>query len=72
MLCQGHINAILTPCGVAPCAGYVTKCLLSPDMQKLATVSSDKTVKLWNIDGFTLDKTLVGLPRGASPNAFQP
>jgi len=29
-------------------------------MQKLATVSSDKTVKLWNIDGFTLDRTLVG------------
>lgn len=42
-------------------AGYVTKCLLSPDMQKLATVSSDKTVKLWNIDGFTLDRTLVGV-----------
>ena len=43
-------------------AGYVTKCLLSPDMQKLATVSSDKTVKLWNIDGFTLDRTLTGMP----------
>ncbi len=41
-------------------AGYVTKCLLSPDMQKLATVSSDKTIKLWNIDGFTLDRTLTG------------
>ena len=40
--------------------GYVTKCLLSPDMQKLATVSSDKTIKLWNIDGFTLDRTLTG------------
>ena len=44
----------------ACCAGYVTKCLLSPDMQKLATVSSDKTIKLWNIDGFTLDRTLTG------------
>ena len=38
----------------------MTKCLLSPDMQKLATVSSDKTIKLWNIDGFTLDQTLTG------------
>jgi WD40 repeat protein len=32
-------------------------------MQKLATVSSDKTIKLWNIDGFTLDRTLTGTPR---------
>ena len=45
---------------VVSVAGYVTKCLLSPDMQKLATVSSDKTIKLWNIDGFTLDRTLTG------------
>ena len=42
------------------CAGYVLKCLLSPDMRQLATISSDKTVKLWNVDGFTLDRTLTG------------
>jgi cytochrome P450 len=38
----------------------VLKCLLSPDMRQLATISSDKTVKLWNVDGFTLDRTLTG------------
>ncbi|CAI9094960.1 OLC1v1030803C1 [Oldenlandia corymbosa var. corymbosa] len=27
---------------------------------KLATASSDHTVKIWNVDGFTLEKTLVG------------
>lgn len=26
----------------------------------LATASSDHTVKIWNVDGFTLEKTLVG------------
>ena len=29
-------------------------------MRQLATISSDKTVKLWNVDGFTLDRTLTG------------
>ena len=29
-------------------------------MRQLATTSSDKTVKLWNLDGFTLDRTLAG------------
>ena len=41
-------------------AGYVLKCMLSPDVRQLATTSSDKTVKLWNLDGFTLDRTLAG------------
>ena len=50
-------------------AGYVTKCLLSPDMQKLATVSSDKTIKLWNIDGFTLDRTLTGMSRACADDS---
>ena len=36
------------------------KCLLSPDVRQLATTSADKTIKLWNLDGFTLDRTLVG------------
>lgn len=26
----------------------------------LATASSDHTVKIWNVDGFTLEKTLIG------------
>lgn len=40
--------------------GYILKCLISPDVQQLATASSDKTVKLWNVDGFSLDRTLTG------------
>jgi G protein beta subunit-like protein len=43
--------------------GYILKCLISPDVQQLATTSSDKTVKLWNLDGFTLDRTLSGHTR---------
>jgi len=43
----------------------VLKCLLSPDVRQLATTSADKTVKLWNLDGFTLDRTLVGAARRA-------
>ena len=29
-------------------------------MRQLATASADKTVKLWNLDGFTLERTLTG------------
>lgn len=43
--------------------GYILKCLISPDVQQLATASSDKTVKLWNVDGFSLDRTLTGTVR---------
>jgi len=39
---------------------YILKCLLSPDVRQLATTSSDKTIKLWNLDGFSLDRTLTG------------
>ena len=42
---------------------YVLKCLLSPDVRQLATTSADRTVKLWNLDGFTLDRTLTGHQR---------
>ncbi|KAL0334283.1 UNVERIFIED_CONTAM: Target of rapamycin complex subunit LST8 [Sesamum angustifolium] len=42
--------------------GYILKCLLSPELcepnRYLATASSDHTVKIWNVDGFTLEKTL--------------
>lgn len=41
----------------------VLKCLLSPDVRQLATASADKTIKLWNLDGFTLDRTLTGHSR---------
>lgn len=59
-------------CGAAMCTHFeplhklrahqthILKCLVSPDMRQLATVSADKTVKLWNIDGFTLDRVLTG------------
>ena len=50
----------MTGCGVA--GKYVLKCLLSPDVRQLATASADKTVKLWNLDGFTLERTLTGIP----------
>lgn len=43
--------------------GHVLSCLLSPDVRQLATTSSDRTVKLWNLDGFTLDRTLTGHQR---------
>jgi len=44
-------------------SSYILKCLISPDCQQLATASADKTVKLWNLDGFGLDRTLVGHTR---------
>ncbi|KAK4770383.1 hypothetical protein SAY87_030915 [Trapa incisa] len=47
--------------------GYILKCLLSPEFcephRYLATASSDHTVKIWNVDGFTLEKTLQGHQR---------
>ena len=36
------------------------KCLLSPDAKQLATTSSDKTIKLWKVDGFKEERTLTG------------
>lgn len=41
-------------------SGYILKCLISPDGRYLVTTSSDSTVKLWNLDGFSLDRTLKG------------
>jgi len=44
--------------------GYLTKCVLSPDVSRLITCSSDKTVRVWSLPGgatwpsFQLEKTL--------------
>ena len=43
-----------------PPGKYILKCLLSPDVRQLATTSADRTVKLWSLDGFGLDRTLTG------------
>lgn len=42
---------------------YILKCLISPDCRLLATTSSDKTIKLWNLDGFKLERVLEGHQR---------
>jgi len=42
---------------------HILKVLLSPDVHQMVTTSSDKTVKLWNIEGFTLERTLTGHQR---------
>lgn len=44
---------------------YILKALISPDITTLATTSSDKTVKLWNLKGddFKLKATLKGHSR---------
>jgi len=40
---------------------YCLKCLLSPDSKYVATASSDKTVKIWNVERqYALEKTLIG------------
>lgn len=42
---------------------YILRCCLSPDVHSLATASADKTLKLWNLDGFGLSQTLRGHQR---------
>lgn len=43
---------------------YILKSVLSPDTAYMATTSSDKTVKIWNVaKNFALEKTLVGHQR---------
>ena len=41
-------------CHLVICVGFLC-------FRYLATASSDHTVKIWNVDGFTLEKTLVGI-----------
>ncbi|KAK6926969.1 WD40 repeat [Dillenia turbinata] len=52
----------------------ILKCLLSPELcdpqRYLATASSDHTVKIWNVDGFTLERTLMGHQRWVWDCAF--
>lgn len=37
---------------------YLLKCVLSPDVNLLATTSADKTVKLWNTTTWECERTL--------------
>ena len=38
----------------------------------MATTSSDKTIKLWNVDGFTEERTLTGKPPMVCARSRQP
>ncbi|CAH8360673.1 unnamed protein product [Eruca vesicaria subsp. sativa] len=49
---------------------HILKCVLSPGNKYLATASSDKTVKIWNVDNFTLHKILTGHQRWVWDCAF--
>jgi G protein beta subunit-like protein len=51
-------------------SSYVLKCLISPDVTQLATCSADKTVKLWSLDTFALERTLTGHSRWVWDCAF--
>lgn len=39
---------------------YILKCLISPDVRKLATTSCDRTVKIWNLDNYQCEQVLKG------------
>lgn len=40
--------------------GYILRCLISPDVRKLATTSCDKTVKIWNLETYKCEQVLRG------------
>ncbi|KAL6057291.1 TOR complex subunit lst8 [Balamuthia mandrillaris] len=42
---------------------YILKALYSPDAKYLATCSADKTIKIWNVKDYKLNKTLSGHQR---------
>lgn len=45
-------------------SGYITKCLISPDCRRLATTSSDQSVKIWDMaSNFRQEKRLHGHQR---------
>ena len=49
---------------------YVLKCLLSPDVKWLATMSADHTAKVWDTSTFELSRTLVGHQRWVWDGVF--
>ena len=57
------LHALLKPRHMPGAGKHILKCLLSPDAKTMATTSSDKTIKLWNVDGFTEERTLTGAAR---------
>lgn len=70
---RAHDCTLLECCSQVLCkfhhrctTAYILKCLISPDVRQLATASSDKTIKLWNLDTFALDRTLTGMERQLS------
>lgn len=57
---KGDLTKLEQPQCIQAHPKYITKALLSPDTKTLATCSADHTVKLWNTDDFSLDRTLTG------------
>jgi WD40 repeat protein len=52
--------------------GNIGSVVFSPDGKTLASASDDNTVKLWNVEKHTLQKTLVGHQDGVRSLSFSP